>query len=84
MPKITVKFSSRVQLMYMYVCFRYRVLDSSDGLETLGAVNWPILGCLAFIVILCYLIIVKGVKVAGKVGILVLLFVFFTLIYTLL
>lgn len=46
--------------------WRYKVLDLSEGLETLGSVNWPILGCLAFIEIVCFLFIFKGVKISGK------------------
>ncbi|WAR13435.1 SC6A9-like protein [Mya arenaria] len=47
--------------------FKYEALKISEGLEELGAVNWPIFGCLAAIEVVCFLCIFKGVKLTGKV-----------------
>ncbi|XP_060591906.1 sodium- and chloride-dependent glycine transporter 1-like [Ruditapes philippinarum] len=46
---------------------RYKALDMTDGLDELGSINWPLLGCLAAIEVLCFLCIFKGVKLTGKV-----------------
>ncbi|KAL4240747.1 Sodium- and chloride-dependent glycine transporter 1 [Mactra antiquata] len=47
--------------------WRYKVLQLTDGLEDLGSVSWPLLGCLAAIEVGCFLCIFKGVKLTGKV-----------------
>jgi hypothetical protein len=47
---------------------RYKALDISNGLDELGSINLPLLGCLAVIEVLCFLCIFKGVRLTGKVG----------------
>ncbi|KAK3580304.1 hypothetical protein CHS0354_003538 [Potamilus streckersoni] len=47
--------------------WNHNALKISSGLEDLGDVNWPLLGCLLAIEVLCFLCIFKGVKVTGKV-----------------
>ena len=45
----------------------------TDGLDQLGSINWPILGCHAAIAVLCFFCIFKGVKLTGKVSFLLLI-----------
>ncbi|CAH3024762.1 unnamed protein product [Porites evermanni] len=45
----------------------WEVLRLSDGLGEPGAVNWDLALCLLFAWILCFVCIVKGVKISGKV-----------------
>lgn len=47
--------------------WKYKALDISEGLEEIGSINWPMLGCLAAIEVACFLCIFKGVKLTGKV-----------------
>ena len=51
------------------MCFliSYRVLRLSAGLGEPGAVNWDLALCLLFAWVLCFVCIVKGVKISGKV-----------------
>ncbi|XP_060563213.1 sodium- and chloride-dependent glycine transporter 1-like [Ruditapes philippinarum] len=47
--------------------WKYKALDISNGLDELGSINLPLLGCLAVIEVLCFLCIFKGVRLTGKV-----------------
>ena len=51
----------------MCLLISYRVLRLSDGLGEPGAVNWDLALCLLLAWILCFVCIVKGVKISGKV-----------------
>ncbi|XP_067649872.1 sodium- and chloride-dependent glycine transporter 1-like [Haliotis asinina] len=44
-----------------------KVLQISDGLEHLGSMRWPLVGCLAITYILVFLFLFRGIKVSGKV-----------------
>ncbi|XP_067648981.1 sodium- and chloride-dependent GABA transporter 3-like [Haliotis asinina] len=44
-----------------------RVLQISDGLEHLGSMRWPLVGCLAITYTLAFLCLFRGIKVSGKV-----------------
>ena len=50
------------------VPFRRRVLMISTGLEDVGELRWELVGTLAFVWILVYFCIWKGVKLTGKVS----------------
>ncbi|XP_046552145.1 sodium- and chloride-dependent glycine transporter 2-like [Haliotis rubra] len=47
--------------------FRNRVLDMTDGLENMGTMRWPLVGCLALTFLSVYLCILNGVKLSGKI-----------------
>ncbi|NET35458.1 MAG: sodium-dependent transporter [Cyanothece sp. SIO1E1] len=49
------------------VYFIQEVLQSSDSINTLGGINWPILGSLLIVWILIYFCVWKGTKSVGKV-----------------
>ncbi|XP_067649931.1 sodium- and chloride-dependent GABA transporter 3-like [Haliotis asinina] len=44
-----------------------KVLQISDGLEYLGSMRWPLVGCLAITYTLAFLCLFRGIKIAGKV-----------------
>ncbi|XP_041356847.1 sodium- and chloride-dependent glycine transporter 1-like [Gigantopelta aegis] len=43
------------------------VLDISDGIDNIGGIRWPLLGCLALAWLVVFLCLCKGVKSSGKV-----------------
>ena len=56
-----------IKFVTMCLLISYRVLRLSDGLGEPGAVNWDLALCLLLSWILCFVCIVKGVKISGKV-----------------
>ena len=56
-----------IKFVTMCLLISYRVLRLSDGLGEPGAVNWDLALCLLLAWILCFVCIVKGVKISGKV-----------------
>ena len=56
-----------IKIVTMCFLISYRVLRLSDGLGEPGAVNWDLALCLLFAWVLCFVCIVKGVKISGKV-----------------
>ncbi|XP_067648993.1 sodium- and chloride-dependent glycine transporter 1-like [Haliotis asinina] len=46
--------------------WRFHVLDTSDGLEHLGNIQWPLAGCLAVTNVILFLWVAQGIKVSGK------------------
>lgn len=51
----------------IFIYFRYRALQITDGLHNMGSLNWPMFGCLAAIELMCFAFLFKGVKLTGKV-----------------
>ena len=58
-----------LNIKFVTMCFliSYRVLRLSAGLGEPGAINWDLALCLLFAWVLCFVCIVKGVKISGKV-----------------
>ena len=56
-----------IKFVTIFSFISYRVLRLSDGLGEPGAVNWDLALCLLLSWILCFVCIVKGVKISGKV-----------------
>ncbi|XP_046562026.1 sodium- and chloride-dependent glycine transporter 1-like [Haliotis rubra] len=47
--------------------WKLKVLQISDGLEDLGSIRWPLVGCLFITYILAFVCLFQGIKVSGKV-----------------
>lgn len=54
--------------LYVIICFSYRVLRISGGLDEPGIINWDLALCLLLGWIICYLCVWKGVKSTGRVS----------------
>jgi len=53
--------------MQVFLFFRRRALQISDGIESVGNIRWELAGTLLLVWIICYFCIWKGVKWTGKV-----------------
>jgi len=58
--------------MNVYLHFRNKVLNISDGLDQPGEINWEMVLCLMAVWVMVYFCVWKGVKSTGKVRTLVL------------
>ncbi|XP_046554433.1 sodium- and chloride-dependent taurine transporter-like [Haliotis rubra] len=47
--------------------WRLQVLQMTDGLEHIGGIRWPLVGCMAVTCVVMFLFAFKGIKVSGKV-----------------
>ncbi|XP_071092774.1 sodium- and chloride-dependent glycine transporter 1-like [Haliotis cracherodii] len=47
--------------------WRLQVLQMTDGLEDLGGIRWPLVGCMAVTCLIMFLFVFRGIKVSGKV-----------------
>ncbi|XP_046367893.1 sodium- and chloride-dependent glycine transporter 2-like [Haliotis rufescens] len=58
---------SHVEISASEEFFRNQVLDISDGVENMGTLRWPLIGCLAVTFLSVYLCLLNGVKLSGKI-----------------
>ena len=57
-----------ITFLFVIICFSYRVLRISGGLDEPGIINWDLALCLLLGWIICYLCVWKGVKSTGRVS----------------
>ena len=57
-----------ITFFFVIICFSYRVLRISGGLDEPGIINWDLALCLLLGWIICYLCVWKGVKSTGRVS----------------
>ena len=56
-----------VCFMFDLFFFRNHLLRKSTGIDDLGAVQWPLIVCLAVSWFTCFMCLFKGIKSMGKV-----------------
>ncbi|XP_067687352.1 sodium-dependent noradrenaline transporter-like [Haliotis asinina] len=47
--------------------WRFQALQVTHGLEDLGVVRWPLVGCMAPICVIMFLFVFRGIRISGKV-----------------
>ena len=63
-------FNETVDIMVTFLWFfscRNHLLKKSEGIHELGAVQWPLIVCLAVSWFTCFMCLFKGIKSMGKV-----------------
>ena len=64
----TFHLTYSITFLFVIICFSYRVLRISGGLDEPGIINWDLALCLLLGWIICYLCVWKGVKSTGRVS----------------
>ena len=64
----TYHLTYSITFFFVIICFSYRVLRISGGLDEPGIINWDLALCLLLGWIICYLCVWKGVKSTGRVS----------------
>ena len=64
----TYHLTYSITFLFVIICFSYRVLRISGGLDEPGIINWDLALCLLLGWIICYLCVWKGVKSTGRVS----------------
>ena len=66
---LVARFHKYITDNYMLICENRReALQMTDGIENIGSIRWPLLGCLALGWIIVFLCLIKGIKSSGRVS----------------